>query len=166
MANLNRFRRNVRDFLETTWTDNPESIMHIIDMHMHLQGSEQYIGATPAGGLLLPKLLKREPIHGLITHSKPLIYFHHTARENFHKYKEHAIRGIHREYRGGRRIDSEIMVHGVSQILDFTSSPLNCDVTGAGKVLTHKVPRGQVSARNRIMDSMRSGRAFELLDHH
>ena len=137
--------------------------MHIIDMHMHLQGSEQFIGAAAAGGLLLPKLLKRKLVNALSGSgiSKPLIYLHHTVSDNCHKYKEHAIRGIHREYRRGRRIDSVIMVHGVSQILDLAASPLNCEVKGAGWVLTQGVPKEQVSARNRIMDFMRSGRTFD-----
>lgn len=124
---VSAYEKNKRDFLSATEGED----QHIIDVHMHLMGAEQY--RSPGGNRDLGLLSMLAPeLHAIVR-------IQCRVADNFKEYRT-AIRPA---LKGG------VSIHAVSQIIDEAACPL-VGSSGAAKYLAKKLP-GQLVWKSATM---------------
>lgn len=147
---VKQFTSNRISFLSQTEGEN----QHIIDIHMHLMGAEQYKSRGGTRNLGIAKSIR--PLHAIVR-------INCKVQDNFKEYQEYAKHGITNypsgsEQRSGRR--NGITIHAVSQIIDEAPCPLKAgtaDSKGAGNFLSKRLPGQKILTSNRVMTRGSSG---------
>lgn len=117
------FNQNKEDFLSETVGENK----HIIDIHMHLMGAEQF--GSSGGGTRVYKAKLRA-----------IVRINVKVARNFMEYEKNVGQGISNNPPGSGSRQTIAKVHAVSQIIDETACPLVPKALSASGFLAGKRP--------------------------